>query len=107
MKNIKKLLSLVLVAVCVFALTACNKVTEKNYNKIEVNMSQSKVVSILGDYNDSTELGDYFIYYWFDGAESVREANEKVANGKKVKAIVITMSDSVVISKDYIDWEIK
>lgn len=108
MKKIVKLFSLVVLTfLMVVTLASCNKVTGKNYEKIQPEMTKAAVVEILGEANDTTTLDDYVEAYWFKGAKTVAEANEKVANGKKVTYIKVVMHDNTVLNATYGDWKLE
>lgn len=100
-KSLKVFGFMALILVALLTLSGCNKVKEKNYNKIEVDMTKAKVIDILGEQNDSTMTGSYTIYYWFDKADSYQEACQKVADGKEIKYIEVTFASNKVVSKNF------
>ena len=107
----KKIIKLFTAAILVFlmtlTLTSCNKVTEKNFDKITAEMTKAAVVEILGEADDSTTIDEYVVMYWFKGAKSVAEAQSKTADGKKVTYIKVVFHDSVVYTTAYGEWELE
>jgi len=100
-KLMKNLSVLLLAVVCLLTLAGCNKVKEKNFEKIEDDMTKSEVVAILEEENASTMVGDYVVCYWFKGADSYQEAIEKVAAGKEVLTIKVVFADNKVVDKTF------
>ena len=100
-KLMKRLSVLVLAFVCVLTLAGCNKVSEKNFEKIENDMTKAEVVEILEVENASTMTDDYVICYWFKGADTYQEAVEKTANGKEVETIKVIFKDNKVVGKSF------
>lgn len=108
MNKVFKSLSVMLLAVlCVLTLAGCNKVKEKNYNKIETGMTKANVIEILGDFNASTTIEGYVTCYWFKGADSYQEALDKVNDGKDVLTISVTFQDNKVVTKTMGDFSIE
>ena len=100
MNKVLKNLSVMLLAVfCVLTLAGCNKVKEKNFNKIEEGMTKASVIEVLGDFNASTTDEGFVTCYWFKGADSYQEALDKVNDGKEVLTITVVFQDNKVIYK--------
>ena len=100
MNKVFKSLSVVLLAVvCFLTLAGCNKVKEKNYNKIEDGMTKASVIEILGDFNASTNDNGFVTCYWFKGADTYQEALDKVNAGKEVLTITVVFQDNKVVHK--------
>lgn len=100
-KLMKNLSVLLLAVVCLLTLAGCNKVKEKNFEKIEAEMTKSEVVEILETEDASTMVGDYVVCYWFKNADSYQEAIEKVAEGKEVLTIKVVFQDNKVVDKTF------
>ncbi len=108
MNKVFKSLSVVLLAVlCFLTLTGCNKVKEKNFNKIENGMTKAGVIEILDDFTASTTDEGFVTCYWFKGADSYQEALDKVNAGKDVLTITVVFQDNKVVSKSMGNFEIK
>ena len=102
MNKLMKRLSLVVLAfVCVLTLAGCNTVKEKNYAKIEKEMTKAEVVEILETEDASTMVGDFVVCYWFKGADSYQEALDKTAKGKEVLTIKVVFQDNKVVSSTF------
>lgn len=106
-KILKSFSFMALILVALLTLSGCNKVTEKNYKKIDVDMTKAKVIKLLGEQDDSTMTGSYTIYYWFDKADSYQEAVQKVASGKTVKYIEVSFADNKVVTSHYGNFKIE
>lgn len=50
-----RLLKTMFIALCLF-LASCSKLTQKNYEKIQVNMSMDNVIAILGEPTSTEQL---------------------------------------------------
>ena len=108
MNKVLKNLSIMLLAVlCVLTLAGCNKVKEKNYEKIEDGMTKASVIEILGEYNASTTDEGFVTCYWFKGADTYQEALDKVNAGKEVLTITVVFQDNKVVYKTMGNYAIK
>lgn len=108
MNKVLKNLSVVLLAVlCLLTLAGCNKVKEKNYNKIEEGMTKANVIEVLGDFDASTNDNGYVTCYWFKGVDTYQEALDKVNAGKDVLTITVVFQDNKVVSKTMGNYVIK
>ena len=97
----KRLSVLVLAFVCILTLAGCNKVKEKNFEKIAKDMTKAEVIEILGEETASTMVDDFVVCYWFKGVDSYQEALEKTAKGKEVTTITVVFKDSKVVSSKF------
>lgn len=84
MRKIKLLIVILLLGLC---LTGCAKgePSMKNYRKIKVGMTPNEVHALMGR-PDDTENEEYFEFqYWFEGATSMEDAQEKFEKGKAIR----------------------
>lgn len=75
-----------------------NKVTPRNYENIDRSMSYQEIVKLLGEPDDSIKQSAGTQYYWFDGAKNIKNADEKIEQGKDVYYITVYFIDEKVIS---------
>lgn len=88
-----KKISIVLVFVfSVMSMASCNKITKSNFNKINAGMEKQEVINILGLPQEIDEKITGDVYYWFDKANSYRDALEKVENGQTIMCISVVFS---------------
>ena len=84
MKKIKLFIIVLLFGLC---LCGCTKgePSMNNYRKIKVGMTPNQVYSLMGKPQDK-ENEEYFEFqYWFEGATSMKDAQEKFEKGKAVR----------------------
>ena len=79
MRKIKVLVMFLLFFIC---LSGC---TAGEAKRIRVGMTPSEVHHLMGK-PDDTENNEYFEFqYWFEGATSIEDAQEKFEEGKAIK----------------------
>ncbi len=84
MKKIKLFIIVLLFGLC---LCGCTKgePTMENYRKIKVGMTPKEVHALMGK-PDDTGNEEYFEFqYWFDGATSIEDAQEKFEKGRAIR----------------------
>lgn len=84
MKKFKLLFILILLFL---TLCGCAKgeANDKNFRKIKVGMTPNEVHALMGK-PDDTENEEYFEFqYWFDGASSMKDAQEKFEKGRAIR----------------------
>ena len=85
-------LTILLIIICVFTLTSCNKITKANFDKISYGMSVKEVKDILGEESEIVVNIHNDEYYWFSDARTIEEAIEKAKEGKYCDYIIVVFS---------------
>jgi hypothetical protein len=91
MRNSRKAIGLVLLALALIAVPGCSKVTKKNYDKIETGMTVSQVENILGPGRENAGVA---------GAVGKYEGSVRVMTwGGDKKSITVTFVNDKVVAK--------
>lgn len=84
MIKIKILIITLLFALVLSGCTA-GVASERNLKRIRVGMTPAEVHALMGK-PDDTENNEYFEFqYWFEGATSIEDAQEKFEKGKAIR----------------------
>ncbi|AWM80461.1 hypothetical protein DKL61_08865 [Gammaproteobacteria bacterium ESL0073] len=67
-----KKLTLLIGLTCFLFLTGCNKLTQENYNKLQMGMERSKVESIFGKPSDCQNIMSATSCNWSQGDASLK-----------------------------------
>ncbi len=84
MKKFKLIIIVILFSLC---LCGCAKgePNERNLKRIKVGMTPNEVHTLMGKPHD-TENEEFFEFqYWFDGADSIKDAQKKFEKGKAIR----------------------
>lgn len=75
-----------------------SRVTPRNYENIDRDMSYQELVKLLGDPDDYIEQPAGTQYYWFDGAKNIEAADKKIEKGKDIYYITVYIINDKVVS---------
>lgn len=83
----RKIKILIITLLFAFVLSGCTAgvASERNLKRIRVGMTPDEVHALMGK-PDDTENEEFFEFqYWFEGADSIEDAQKKFEKGKAIR----------------------